>query len=529
MMPSSSWFQVDSPLEVGHGETWAPALNIVRTCVTVSMCIIATCWWAVKSNILASASTYAKTMRDLASPSDLLTPLDKRAQRDLDEVRAARFHTFVHVMLPPLVAVNLCYLVVHITTRRPSYECMGKLWSFPLREFLARYSHFSPVVIAGVYKACMFVFVVQMLMVEGPSGIPGRVMAGICLLDCSVSLKNNMLFSAIHCFVTWNRQAHNGASTVESLEHVMQEIHTCVAICSILMIVEAGDRGRIKASLLSRQSDRSQQGVRRLLSAFCDAQVHIGPELQIITNSRPLVHFLGCGAGGVDTQDVFRGDCFLRHVMESDQQRFQEFLAATSALQSEGGDASARAEGAPASIQVSLRNRGGGHVPVELFVVSLPDVDDTLGFLMGIRETGALPWEARVDAPGAVALPPHAGAAVPAEAAGSPPSGVAPEVAAHAKLGRVAGARTSSRKLCSSSSSGSSASRSSCSSGRRAASAAGVNSVSLRLDSASAGMRVRFLVLLTFASTSARVPMGPPCESGCPQSSSWTWRGVARA
>ncbi|CAK0818218.1 unnamed protein product [Prorocentrum cordatum] len=225
--------------------------------------------------------------------------------------------------------------------------------------------------------------------------------------------------------------------------------------------------------------------------------------LQIITHSRPLVHFLGCGAGDADTQDVFRGDCFLRHVTESDQQRFQEFLAATSAVQPEGGDALVRATGAPASIQMSLRSRRGGHVPVELFVVPLPDLDDALGFLMGIlriRETGALPLEARVDAPGAVALLPRA--AIPGEAAGSPPSRAAPggpppcgpandrtpsgtEAAAHTPPGPDAEAR-SSRRPCSSSS-GSSASRSSCSSGRRAAAAAGVQAVSLRVDSASPG------------------------------------------
>ncbi|CAK0796544.1 unnamed protein product [Prorocentrum cordatum] len=386
-MSNSSWFQVDYPLEVGHGEVRAP--NIIRRVVTVSMCVAAAFWWAVKSNILVSMSSFAKAIRELVLPPDLLTPLDKRAQRDLDEVRGARFHTAVHVILPPLVVVNICHAIVQMSTGRPLYECMGKLWLVLIREFLARYcSHFSPRVIASVYKASMSVFVVQMLLVEGPSGIPGRVMAGIVLLDCSVSLKHNVLFSAIYCFVTWKRQAQGGLPVAESLGHVMQEIHTCVFVCSILLLVEAGDRGRIRASVLSRQSGTAQQAVQRMLSAFCDAQLHIGPEMQIFTHSRPLVHFLGSGAGDVDTQDAFRGDCFLRHVTASDQQRFQEFLAATSALQSEGGDAHARAAGAPASIQVSLQSRGGGSVPVELFVVALPDLDDTLGFLMASERPG---------------------------------------------------------------------------------------------------------------------------------------------
>ncbi|CAK0850848.1 unnamed protein product [Prorocentrum cordatum] len=525
------------------------ATLIVRCCISLSFCFLAASVWLDWGEFTASLHALMRSLQSPVSHCGACTSTDSRVLRDFNKARVARLQFVADTLLIPLSAMFMP-LVICMHVANPSdwgvvfravFMC-GRSWANLYWKHMRRSPGFTAVDVVCLFKVFMCTMALRMCFASATSYLmygglwsAARATFAIFILDWKTSVRWNILLSAVTCVAVWQGREQivitDGVSSMAAFVHnVFIEVVTCALVCCASIFLEVCEKDRLKASLESNQSGRAYRAVQRLLGVLCDAQLYICPQLNIIAHSPHLVHLLGPEDQAGDTRSALLGCNFLRYVGESDQQRFQDFISATAALQSEDSPlkrvAASVAEdlnsgecamGPATSIQVSLCKDGGTHpIPVELFLICITDAGDAPEFLMGIRETSeVLPREACTDAPGAVALQllaaaPHArepqleAAGAPCAGELRPPPSAAPPRSEPPLLrpARRAPAAGQERRpqpslgRRSRSSLSSSSKTSSTSSGSCAPGAAGcVSSVCLRLDSASRGLRVEDMVL----------------------------------
>ncbi|CAK0885246.1 unnamed protein product [Prorocentrum cordatum] len=515
---------------------------VVRGCIFFSFCSLVALICLGWNDTVASLFALRKVLRSPALPPRLCTSFDARVSKELNRARVARLqHVVDSVLMPISAGIFLPQGMFIYAADASDRSVVVKAVAMSLRHLASLYlkysrrsSGFSVVDIECMFKFFMACIAVRtyvedthvLFLMYGGFYTAARVILAVSLLDCKMSVRWNMVLSAVTCLSSWKRREQlcmDGHSSMAAVVHqCMIEMVTCALICFASAFLEACEKDRVKASVESSQSCREHRAVQTLLGVLCDAQLRICPQCNVIAHSPHPLDLLGSGG----TRNTVHGCSFLQHLLESDQQRFQDFISGAAVSQQRSQDFSSEhvaasiaqgpsladcPMGHAISIQVSLRREGGAHpTPVELFLIHVGDVQEAPEFLMGIRKTcEALPREACVAAPGAVAPQQPAAAQTaraPApegprtQAAGAPPAGeqrpscgAAPALAQQqrAPVQRpVHGVGRRSRSSISSSSRASSSSAGSC-----ATDAGRVSSVCLRLDTASRGMRVEGMLL----------------------------------
>jgi len=403
----------------------------VRMCVSFSLCFFVADAWLSWGRFAASLYAWNASFKAMLSSPD--HSKQQVLRHDFIRTRVARWQRVMDAVLVPLSNIASPLLICMDACCAVSWDSglFCRVMFLSGRHVATLYWKYYKHGLSLFGATCIFkVFVLslavrsyyadtQAFLIYAGFRAAIRVLLALLAPDCKTTVNWNLFLSAVTCLSVWERREqlridgqHGLAAFVQ---HVIIEVVLCALVCSAGVIQEFSEKDILKAS----RESRAYRAVQRLLGVFCDAHLHICPRCNIIAHSPHLVHLLGPEDQAGDTRSALLGCNFLRYVGESDQQRFQDFISATAALQSEDSPlkrvAASVAEdlnsgecamGPATSIQVSLCKDGGTHpIPVELFLTYIADFTGAPEFLMGIRETcEAPPREACTDAPGAVAL-----------------------------------------------------------------------------------------------------------------------------
>ncbi|CAE8632085.1 unnamed protein product [Polarella glacialis] len=172
-----------------------------------------------------------------------------------------------------------------------------------------------------------------------------------------------------------------------------QELSVCVGAYVLQIAIQNVVHGMLKAQIRF-QTIHNEVGVaRRLLSAMCDAQVFLAPDLTIAGSTEQFSRLLMTQPS--KTNQYFQGVAFQNFFAEADMSRFQRFIEEDSFLT---GNADAMNSPPPArSLHASLRDSASFQFSVEILHVRFLDADNQLRHLLGIREEDSF----------AKSLPPH--------------------------------------------------------------------------------------------------------------------------
>ncbi|CAE8675623.1 unnamed protein product [Polarella glacialis] len=171
------------------------------------------------------------------------------------------------------------------------------------------------------------------------------------------------------------------------------EFCVCVGACGLQHAIRHVVLAMLRAQIRCQTMHNEVGVARRLLSAMCDAQVFLGPDLTIAGSTEQFSRLLMTQPSM--TNQGFQGVPFQNFVAEADKARFQRFIEEDSFLM---GNADAMNSPPPArSLHASLRDSASLQFSVEILHVRFLDADNQPRHLLGIREEDSF---ARL-------LPPH--------------------------------------------------------------------------------------------------------------------------
>ncbi|CAE8692137.1 unnamed protein product, partial [Polarella glacialis] len=171
------------------------------------------------------------------------------------------------------------------------------------------------------------------------------------------------------------------------------EFCVCVGACGLQHAIRHVVLAMLRAQIRCQTMHNEVGVARRLLSAMCDAQVFLGPDLTIAGSTEQFSRLLMTQPSM--TNQGFQGVPFQNFVAEADKARFQRFIEEDSFLM---GNADAMNSPPPArSLHASLRDSASLQFSMEILHVRFLDADNQPRHLLGIREEDSF---ARL-------LPPH--------------------------------------------------------------------------------------------------------------------------
>eukprot|EP00928_Gymnodinium_smaydae_P098709 TRINITY_DN9240_c1_g3_i1.p1 TRINITY_DN9240_c1_g3~~TRINITY_DN9240_c1_g3_i1.p1 ORF type:complete len:613 (-),score=46.77 TRINITY_DN9240_c1_g3_i1:250-2088(-) len=216
-----------------------------------------------------------------------------------------------------------------------------------------------------------------------------RALASVTFLNFWKVAVANIIVSAV------NIVFHGLVIGVYDADWFLEMVSEVLVLGFILIlahIVEAGARLLVTQRLEAKTSTEGRRAVGSILSVLCDAVVHLGCDLTILNECRQLGHLLMSGMGSCHKLE---GGHFLRHVVDEDKPRFDNFIKQQAELarapvdtDSAGlmGDSAASAA-VPAALHVSLKDAMGTVFRVEVIHAHLSNFDQD-GHLLGIRDLG---------------------------------------------------------------------------------------------------------------------------------------------
>lgn len=214
-----------------------------------------------------------------------------------------------------------------------------------------------------------------------------RIVAGFVVGNSRACGFCNFLICAGVCVAHVLHYAGAEAMTRAELGLVEPVVTEVVGTTIIVASIVSFDRwacGMALSALDIKSLAQSEATVLRLLSALCDAVVTLGPELRISHPAPKLANLLIQNRR--DPKDGSRsalvGTNFLDFMVETDRERFRDFMARAPELESSADPEPAQA------LNVHLRDSSGLGVQVQLFHSRFRDRDDQVGHLIGICEVG---------------------------------------------------------------------------------------------------------------------------------------------
>eukprot|EP00928_Gymnodinium_smaydae_P098706 TRINITY_DN9240_c0_g2_i1.p1 TRINITY_DN9240_c0_g2~~TRINITY_DN9240_c0_g2_i1.p1 ORF type:complete len:619 (+),score=32.48 TRINITY_DN9240_c0_g2_i1:69-1925(+) len=170
-------------------------------------------------------------------------------------------------------------------------------------------------------------------------------------------------------------------------------------ILILAYVIEASGRSHVAQSLQAKWSAEGWRAVRSILSVLCDAVVQLGSDLTILDECPQLGHLL---LSGIGVSQKLQGGNILRHVVDEDKQRLNDFIARQSEFAKHLANTtsdelmSASVPAAPAALHISLKDSMGTVFRVEVIHAHLPNFDED-GHLLGVRDLGDFTKEECID------------------------------------------------------------------------------------------------------------------------------------
>ncbi|CAE8626872.1 unnamed protein product, partial [Polarella glacialis] len=171
------------------------------------------------------------------------------------------------------------------------------------------------------------------------------------------------------------------------------EFCVCVGVCGLQHAIQHVVLAMLRAQIRCQTMHNEVGVARRLLSAMCDAQVFLGPDLTIAGSTEQFSRLLMTQPSM--TNQGFQGVPFQDFVAEADKARFQRFIEEDFFLM--GNTDAMNSPPQARSLHASLRDSASLQFPVEILHVRFLDADNQPRHLLGIREEDSF---ARL-------LPPH--------------------------------------------------------------------------------------------------------------------------
>jgi hypothetical protein len=135
-----------------------------------------------------------------------------------------------------------------------------------------------------------------------------------------------------------------------------------------------------RATLEAKTLARSEATVHRLLSAMCDAVVHLGSDCRIL-HPCPKLEVLLLKSR---THSGLQGTPFMDLLDSSERDRFDHFLS--SVTNEPSGHDVVDPEDMACTLHLHMRDATGTKVPVQIFHGSCLDINEQICHLVGIRE-----------------------------------------------------------------------------------------------------------------------------------------------
>lgn len=174
-------------------------------------------------------------------------------------------------------------------------------------------------------------------------------------------------------------------TTVSDL--VLHEVFVCLLVWIASYIAQMWVTDCVKTGFEASASRIDKTMTDHLLSAFCDAQVKLGSNLQLLGPHEKLSRILLLRSPA--EPDLLDGTSFLDYVATADKARFEAFIEACSAppdrcASHSSADLYERPKTLPSALHVHLRDSSGRHIPVSIFHSAALIANGESHHLMGI-------------------------------------------------------------------------------------------------------------------------------------------------
>eukprot|EP00931_Biecheleriopsis_adriatica_P018744 TRINITY_DN13014_c0_g1_i1.p1 TRINITY_DN13014_c0_g1~~TRINITY_DN13014_c0_g1_i1.p1 ORF type:complete len:409 (-),score=39.42 TRINITY_DN13014_c0_g1_i1:838-2064(-) len=189
-----------------------------------------------------------------------------------------------------------------------------------------------------------------------------RLLLGVVQLDFKASVAwaiVNLIATIYKGFQMSKGLSHDNSGTPITLfEVAYAEFGSALLLVVTTYLFEHWERQRLHALVEAEESRNEKSSIRKLLSVFCDAIVHLGPELNMKGPHQKLCHILGAECETIRTTSrgyALDGEDFTKFLADSDKSRFLTFMkaAAPSDTQSE------RIIPPPSSLPLQMRDAKG--------------------------------------------------------------------------------------------------------------------------------------------------------------------------
>jgi len=204
-----------------------------------------------------------------------------------------------------------------------------------------------------------------------------RIFVGLWHGNVPLTSILNLLYS---CASSWNY-----ASLMKSCVHCgeqfgpLSELWYAVDSCFVTLVVTAVAYAmefrtlkEVRAVVRAKLSSQAETTVNTLLLALCDSVIHLSGDFSITAGARTLETLL------LKTRGSLVATSFLDVLEETDRARFCEHIQ----------DNQKRAHDSPAALlHVHARGSHGTRVSLQIFSALFTDINDNVGYLLGILET----------------------------------------------------------------------------------------------------------------------------------------------
>jgi len=166
---------------------------------------------------------------------------------------------------------------------------------------------------------------------------------------------------------------------------IMREVGVTFGVLLVCFAVDANSWAAAKATVTAKVSRRSEVMANLLLTALCDAVVHLNDSLHICKPAPQLAALLLMRSQNAD----LIGNDFLGFIERTDRQQLAGLSATCNGAATSNIDAPDACDVHPARLMnVHLLDSRGTRVNVQLLLATCVNLDDSINHIVGIREVG---------------------------------------------------------------------------------------------------------------------------------------------
>lgn len=302
----------------------------------------------------------------------------------------------VLAVLPPIIVSNLAGMF-------HDHGVLQVLLAFYIIFFLVK----SRLALASPSCVNFFVVVLHLITLwrhvtlsNGASfvfNMPCRVLVRAGLGVLNLNMRNtalwNVIFSGVNVWKFCHMKTELLPSHVPSTlaEIIMPEIVSGLLMCMISIAVIQWVTQYHHLDMKAKYVGIETAAFQRLLTVFCDVQVHLGPDLGFQGPNTRLAQMLMA-------EELKQESCqaldkpawpkFTDYLLEEDQERFRSFVQSSQPQLDGEEEYTGPAQMPATSLPVHMRDAAGNLLEVQLYLVNIKHANNESGHLIGIREEG---------------------------------------------------------------------------------------------------------------------------------------------